>query len=146
EAEALDQALRGEIPQAIQKARELGDLRENAEYESAKLKQRQAQARIAQLIEKMKDVSFIEDVPQVPGVAGLGTEVEIVTQDGATRRLWILGEGDDLLGAEVVSYKAPLGRALVGKKPGDSVQLPGDGGAHVAVIREVRPRLPETPA
>src|SRR2546428_9374341 len=100
EAEALDQALRGEIPHAIQKARELGDLRENAEYESAKLKQRQTTARIAQLIEKMKDVSFIEDVPPVADTAGLGTEVEIETEGGETRRLWILGEGDDSLAPE----------------------------------------------
>src|SRR5206468_2243872 len=99
-----------------------------------KLKQRQTTARIAQLIEKMKDVSFIEDVPAVPDVAGLGTEVELETESGETRRLWILGEGDDSLGPEVVSYKAPLGRALVGKRRGDTVRLPGDDGRD-AVIR-----------
>src|SRR6185369_13120311 len=105
EAEALDASLRGEIPQAIQKARELGDLRENAEYESAKLKQRTFTARLALLIEKMKDVSFIEDVPFVSDTVGLGTEAEIAVGGDGTRRLWILGEGDDHLGPDVVSYK-----------------------------------------
>jgi len=143
EAEALDAALRGEIPQAIQKARELGDLRENAEYESAKLKQRTTTMRMAQLMEKMKDVSFIEDLPPTSDAAGLGSEVEVEMAGGGTRRLWILGEGDDHLGPEVVSYRAPLGRALLGKKPGDAVRLPEDGGEQDAVIRSVRPRLPE---
>jgi transcription elongation factor GreA len=143
EAETLDVALRGEIPQAIQKARELGDLRENAEYESAKLKQRTAQARIKQLIEKMKDVSFIEDVPFVADTVGLGTEVSIRVEGDGERHLWILGEGDDHLGSEVVSYKAPLGRALVGKKRGDTVSLPGDGGERLGVIAAVHHRLPE---
>jgi transcription elongation factor GreA len=143
EAEALDVALRGEIPQAIQKARELGDLRENAEYESAKLKQRTSQARIRQLIEKMTDVSFIEDVPYVADMVGLGTEVSVRVEGDGERRLWILGEGDDHLGSEVVSYKAPLGRALVGRKLGDTVSLPGDGGERQGVIESVRQRLPE---
>ncbi|HEV8481739.1 MAG TPA: GreA/GreB family elongation factor [Candidatus Eisenbacteria bacterium] len=146
EAEALDAALRGEIPQAIQKARELGDLRENAEYESAKLKQRTFTARLALLIEKMRDVSFIEDVPFVADTVGLGTEVEIALGGDGTRRLWILGEGDDHLGPDVVSYKAPLGRALVGKKRGDPVSLPSEGGERSGVIESVRPRLPETTA
>jgi len=146
EAEALDAALRGEIPQAIQKARELGDLRENAEYESAKLKQRNAGARIRQLVEKMTDVSFIEDVPFVTDTVGLGTEVEVKVEGDGMRRLWILGEGDDHLGGEVVSYKAPLGRTLVGKKRGDRVSLPGDGGERPAVIEAVRHRLPEPAA
>jgi transcription elongation factor GreA len=146
EAEALDVLLRGEIPQAIQKARELGDLRENAEYESAKLKQRTTTARMAQLIEKMKDVSFIEELPPTPDVAGLGSEVRVQAEDGSSHTYWILGEGDDHLGPEVVSYRAPLGRALLGKKAGDAVQLPEDGGRRLAVIRTVRPRLPEPPA
>jgi len=143
EAKGLDQALRGEIPVAIQKARELGDLRENAEYESAKLKQRQTQARLAQLGARLANVSVIDDLDRPPGVAGLGTEVELELPDGGSRRLWILGEGDDRLGPEVVSYLAPLGRALLGKRPGDAVELPGDGAAHSAVVRAVRPRLPE---
>jgi transcription elongation factor GreA len=146
EAEALDVALRGEIPQAIQKARELGDLRENAEYESAKLKQRNAQARIRQLIEKMTDVSYIEDVPFVPDTVGLGTEVQVRIEGDGERRLWILGEGDDHLGSEVVSYKAPLGLALVGKKRGEKVSLPGEGGERVGVVEAVRQRLPESSA
>jgi transcription elongation factor GreA len=146
EAEALDTALRGEIPQAIQKARELGDLRENAEYESAKLKQRTFTARMKQLIEKMRDVSFIEDAPFVVDTAGLGTEVEVEIVGGERRRLWILGEGDDPLGPEVVSYKAPLGRALIGKKAGETVRLPGDSGEREAVVRAVRHRLPESGA
>lgn len=145
EAEALDQALKTEIPAAIQKAREHGDLRENAEYESAKLKQRQTTARLAQLARKLEKVSFIDDLEVTEGTVGLGSEVELELSEGGERRLWILGEGDDHLGPEVVSYRAPLGRALMGKKPGEIVELPGEGSDR-AVVRSVRPRLPLAPA
>jgi transcription elongation GreA/GreB family factor len=46
----------------------------------------------------------------------------------------------------VVSYLAPLGRALLGKRAGDAVELPGDGAPLAAVVRAVRPRLPEPAA
>jgi transcription elongation factor GreA len=145
EAESIDQALRGEIPAAIQKARELGDLRENAEYESAKLKQRQAQARLQQLLEKLADLSFIDDLVPDEETAGLGAEVEVEEPNGSLRRLWILGEGDDHLGPEVVSYRAPLGKAMLGRRAGDRVTVPGDGGERSLLVRAVRLRRPPLP-
>lgn len=142
EADSVQQALKTVIPAAIQKARELGDLRENAEYESARLKQRTAQARLEQLAERLERSLFIDDLDEEPGVAGLGSEVTLELADGGQQRYWLLGEGDATHGDEVVSYLAPIGRALYGRREGDEVELPGDGGTTRATIRSTRRRLP----
>jgi transcription elongation factor GreA len=142
EAEKLQLALRTTIPQAIQKARELGDLRENAEYESAKLKQRQTQARLEQLAERIEGALLIDDLEISEDKAGLGTEIDLEFTDGRSRRVWLLGDGDDSLGAEVVSYRAPLGRALLDKSPGETLEIPTDGSTETATVRAVRRRLP----
>jgi transcription elongation factor GreA len=146
EAEDVQQALRTTIPAAIQKARELGDLRENAEYESARLKQRTAQARLEQLAERMGRALFIDDVEEEAGVVGLGSEVTLELESGGTRRYWILGEGDAAHGGEVVSYLAPIGRALYGRRPGERVELPEGERSVPATIRSLVRRLPPAAA
>jgi transcription elongation factor GreA len=142
ELESLETALRTTIPQAILKARELGDLRENAEYHSAKLKQSQAEARVLLLAERLREVTIIDDLPADAGVAGPGTEVEIAIEGGAVQRYWILGEGDNDLGPEVVSYRAAIGRALLGRRVGDPVTWTTDGRETRGTVRAVTPRRP----
>jgi transcription elongation factor GreA len=143
EAEDIQQALRTTIPQAIQKARELGDLRENAEYESARLKQRQAQARLVQLAERIEGVIFIDDLEFADDVIGLGAEVTLEFEGGETRTMWLLGDGDDIHGPEVVSYRAPLGRALQAGRLGETVEIPTGEAMVSAIVRSIRHRLPE---
>jgi len=142
ELEALEAALKTTIPQAIQKARELGDLKENAEYHSAKLKQSQAESRVGLLADRLREVTLIDDLSPDPGVAGPGTEVELALDGGGTQRAWILGEGDGDFGTEVVSYRAAIGKALLGRKAGDRVQWAADGREVTATVTAVRPRPP----
>ena len=73
ELEEMERELRTTIPATIRKARELGDLRENAEYHSAKLKQANVSRRVAALQLKLARARFVEDVEFRPGVVGLGT-------------------------------------------------------------------------
>ncbi len=138
----LENALKTTIPQAIQKARELGDLKENAEYHSAKLKQSQAEARVVQLAERLREVVLIDDQKLEPNVAAPGAEVSIALDGGPTVRFWILGEGDDELGPEVVSYRAAIGKALIGRRIGDNVTWTADGRELRGVLKSVTPRLP----
>jgi transcription elongation factor GreA len=137
----LEAALKTTIPQAIQKARELGDLRENAEYHSAKLKQSQAEARVLLLVERLREVELIDDLVPDAGVAAPGTAVTVLLVGGGTVTYWILGEGDNELGPDVVSYRAPIGLALLGKRAGEAVSWLAEGlevrGKVVAV--EARP-------
>jgi transcription elongation factor GreA len=146
ELEQLETALRTTIPQAIQKARELGDLSENAEYHSAKLKQAQAEARILLLAGRLREVVLIDDTVPDPGVVGPGTEVEVDIEGAGTARYWILGEGDGEMSPEVVSYRAPIGLALLGRRPGDATQWSAEGREVHAVVRAIRTRLPDAPA
>ena len=142
ELEALEAALKSTIPQAIQKARELGDLKENAEYHSAKLKQSQAESRVGLLSDRLREVTLIDDLNPEPGVAGPGTEVLIELDGGGSQKVWILGEGDGDFGPEVVSYRAAVGKALLGRKEGEHVLWAADGRDVGGTIRLVRARPP----
>lgn len=122
ELERLEHELRHDIPKTIQKARELGDLRENAEYHSAKLKQANVSKQVSALQLRLGRARFVEDASVQDGVAGLGTEVVLESADEMTT-YWILGEGEQHLGEHVVSFQAPIGKALVGKGIGDEVEI-----------------------
>ena len=89
----------------------------------------------------MERTLFIEDLDEEAGRIGIGSEVELETEAGETVRYWILGEGDGALGAEVVSYLAPIGRSLYEHAVGDTVELPGDGGPMRATVRATRSTL-----
>ncbi|MBK7369148.1 MAG: GreA/GreB family elongation factor [Candidatus Eisenbacteria bacterium] len=121
----VERDLKTVIPQTIQRARELGDLRENAEYHSAKLKQANAQKQAASLSRRITRARFVEDADFREGVVGLGTEVAISTGP-ESRTYWILGDGEQHLGDNVISFQAPIGKALVGRVAGEEVAI-GDG-------------------
>lgn len=122
----LERELRTTIPAAIQKARELGDLSENAEYHSAKLKQANVGQMVASLQLRLARARFVDDVEYREGVVGLGTEVVLEGGDQGSRCYWILGEDEHHHGANVISFQTPVGRALMGRSIGDEVEL-GEG-------------------
>jgi transcription elongation factor GreA len=146
ELEHVDLELRTTIPRAIQKARELGDLRENGEFESAKLKQRQFGNRLAQLQRIITDAQVIEDMPIDESRVQAGTEVTLApVEGGAPITYWVLGDGDSHHGPNVISYRADLGRALWRKRRGDEVELPLASGPRRLRIEHIVRRLPSTP-
>ncbi len=125
ELDRLQHELRTTIPQTIRKARELGDLRENAEYHSAKLKQANVSRLVAALQLKVTRARFVENAEYKDGVVGLGTEVVLESQDDVTT-YWILGEGEHHHGNHVISFQTAVGRVLMGHAIGDEVEL-GEG-------------------
>jgi transcription elongation factor GreA len=139
----IETTLKTTLPETIRRAMALGDLKENAEYHAAKEKQRQLGERISRLRETIGHAKAIEDLSIEEGVAGPGTEV--VARDVATghdETFWILGEGDSFHGAHVITYSAPLGWALRGKREGDEVTVRLDGGERRLRILSVRTKLP----
>jgi transcription elongation factor GreA len=126
ELERLERELRTTIPAAIQKARELGDLSENAEYHSAKLKQANASRLVASLQLRLARARFVDDAEYRDGVVGLGTEVVIESDGQELRTYWVLGEDEHHLGENVISFQSPVGRALMGLGIGDEVEF-GEG-------------------
>jgi transcription elongation factor GreA len=122
ELERLERELRTTIPATIQKARELGDLKENAEYHSAKLKQANVSKQVASLQLRLTRARFVEEAELKDGVVGLGTEVVLESERDMTT-YWILGEGEHHHGDNVISFQTPVARALMGKAIGDEVEL-----------------------
>jgi transcription elongation factor GreA len=125
ELERLQHELGTTIPATIRKARELGDLRENAEYHSAKQKQANVARLVASLQRRLLTAQFVEDMEYKDGVVGVGTEVTLEAE-GEVASYWILGEGEQHLGDHVISFRTPVGRALAGRAIGDEVEL-GEG-------------------
>ncbi len=138
--------LKTTIPAAIQKARELGDLRENAEYKAAKDKQANYAQRFSELETLLNKVRLIENLERKPGIALPGTQVKLVAEvpsgDEDTLDIWLLGEGDQDLGEGVVSYKAPVGQSVFGHAEGETVEVPRESGPRRYAIRSVTERLP----
>ncbi len=147
ELERMERELRTTIPQTIQKARELGDLRENAEYHSAKLKQKTVSAQVAMLQQRLIRARFVDDATLQDGVVGLGTEV-VLENDAEMTTYWILGEDEQHHGDHVISFQSAVGRVLMGKGIGDEVELPADGASTryrvVSVERKLPPHEAET--
>lgn len=113
---------REEIKIAISEARELGDLKENAEYHSAKEKQAIIEGRIAQLQgimarSRVVEVSKIKSTKIVFGATV--TVVDVVKEVTITYR--IVGEDESDSRENKISFTSPLGKALIGKEEGDTV-------------------------
>jgi transcription elongation factor GreA len=122
ELERMERELRTTIPAAIQKARELGDLKENAEYHSAKLKQANVSRLVSSLQLRLGRARFVDEMEHKDGVVGLGTEVVLESEEDVVT-YWVLGEGEHHHGDHVISHQAPVGRQLVGRAIGDEVEL-----------------------
>ncbi len=137
------------IPAAIEKARQLGDLRENAEYEAAKQRQANAAARAQELMNLLDRTRLLETIEVDPSRVGVGTEVTLEPLEApgaAPLTYWILGEGDHALGPGILSYRAPIVRPLLGKTEGTQVTLELPEGQRSFRIASIRKRLPDEAA
>jgi transcription elongation factor GreA len=124
----LEQEFRVDLPKEILKAREHGDLKENAEYHAAKERQGMVNARLQQLKQRLSEISMIDFTKISTDRVGLGSEVvvlDIKKDEEITYHLVMTEETDAARG--MISTGSPIGRSLVGKEVGDvvKVQLPG---------------------
>ncbi len=129
-------ARRGPIAERIRTAREFGDLSENAEYSSARQEQERIETRIAEIENILKNVSLIQK-PQSEGKVQLGSTVHLRDSRGRTKQFQVVGtiEADPLGGK--ISDESPIGRALLGKKPGDEIQLKSPAEAVIYAIIDI---------
>jgi transcription elongation factor GreA len=124
EIHLLDKELRTELPREIQRARELGDLRENAEYKAAKDRQDYLNARIAMLKRRVAEISLI-DLDRIPvDKAAFGSVLELRESTGDTLTFQLVMPEDANADKGLISTASPIGRALLGKEEGDEVKVP----------------------
>ncbi len=128
EIAALEHEFRTELPKEILRARELGDLSENAEYHAAKERQGLVNARLGQLRKRLAEISMI-DLAKVPrDRVGFGSTVvvyDVVKQEELTYRLVASEESD--VKAGLISTSSPIGRGLLNKRVGDEVRVVAPG-------------------
>ena len=123
--------------EAIEIARAHGDLRENAEYHSAKEEQGKMEARIRQLEQMLRDAK-VGEAPAGDTVAA-GTVVTTVDEHG-DEETFLLGSREDRPpGLGVVSAQSPIGRALIGSHVGDTVTYSAPAGEFAITVTAVRP-------
>jgi len=128
EIQSLDRELKLELPKEIRRARELGDLRENAEYQAAKERQRLVESRISMLKKRVAEIALI-NVDRIPkDRAGFGSTPQVIEVTGGKLTFQLVMPEDADAEKGLVSTTSPIGRAFLNKEAGDSVKVVTPGG------------------
>ena len=139
ELDALEEELHFKLPKEIQKAREFGDLRENAEYKAAMERQSIVQARIAQIRQRLSEVQSI-DLSKIPtDSVAYGSRVvlyDLDTEEKVTYKLVTSEESDPENG--LISTVSPIGQALMGKAEGDEITVKSPKGTRKFEISRLK--------
>ena len=137
ELEQLKTEGRPAASKAIEIARAHGDLKENAEYDSAKEEQGKMEARIRQLTEMLRDAQ-VGEAPEGDTVAA-GMVVTTVDEDGDEEEFLLGSREDRDSGLHVVSANSPLGQALLGAKVGETRSYAAPAGEFEVTVTAIRP-------
>ena len=126
----LDKELKTELPQEIRRARELGDLRENAEYHAAKERQRLVEVRLSLLKKRVSDIHLM-NLDKVPrDKVGFGSTVHLKDPGSGNVTIYQLVMPEDAdVEQGLISTASPIGRALLNKEEGDEVMVTTPSGS-----------------
>ena len=125
----LDRELKTELPREIKRARELGDLRENAEYHAAKERQRFVESRISLLQKRVSEIQLM-NLDRIPhDKVGFGSTVTLKEENGQTVVYQLVMPEDANVDEGLISTASPIGRALLNKEEGDEVHVKTPNGA-----------------
>jgi transcription elongation factor GreA len=128
EIHTLNHELKLELPKEIKRARELGDLRENAEYHAAKERQRLVESRISMLQKRVAEIALI-NVDRIPhDRVGFGSTLDVIEGNGDKRTFQLVMPEDADAEKGLISTTSPIGRAFLNKEEGDSVKVVTPGG------------------
>lgn len=129
----LDRELNQELPKEIQRARELGDLRENAEYQAAKERQRFVETRVSMLRNRVAEIQLM-NLDRIPlDRAGFGSKL-VLRENGREFSYELVMPEDADPDRGFVSLASPIGQALCGKEVGDEVDVRTPSGTRVIEI------------
>jgi transcription elongation factor GreA len=128
EIQTLDRELKVELPKEIKRARELGDLRENAEYAAAKERQRLVEARISMLQKRVSEIALLNVDLSPADRVGFGSTLHVMESSGENLVFQLVMPEDADATKGFISTTSPIGRALLNKEAGDSVTVVTPGG------------------
>jgi transcription elongation factor GreA len=124
EIEELSTVKRREVADRIKEAREFGDIAENSEYDDAKNEQALLEQRIAQLEERLRRATVIDEGEIDTTTVGVGVIVHVKDQkSGDSQKFHIVGSAEANLAEQKLSNESPIGRALQGHKRGEVVTV-----------------------
>ena len=124
EIEYLSSVKRDEVAERIRAARDFGDISENSEYDDAKNEQAMLEARIYSLEERLRSAIIIDSDSVTTDKVGVGTKVTVQDMKvGDIVQYSIVGSSEADPAARKLSNESPVGRAIMGHKPGDKVTV-----------------------
>ena len=113
---------RKEVTESLKIAKELGDLSENSQYIEARDEQQRVERRISEIEQMLKEAEIITRRPKKRDVVEVGANVE-ASRNGDTVKFFIVGSSETNPMGGYISNESPLGRVLMGKKVGDTVEV-----------------------
>jgi transcription elongation factor GreA len=136
---ALERELNQELPKELKRARALGDLSENAEFQMAKQRQDYVGARLAQLKRRLAQLSLINFNNIARDRVGYGSQVALydIDQDSEVNYKLVTSEEADV-SQGLISTTSPIGRGLMGKKVGDTVKIATPNGIREFEVRALQ--------
>jgi transcription elongation factor GreA len=134
----METVRRREVADKIHQAKELASTQNNAEYEDAKNEQAMVEGRIAQLQSLITNASIIDEAgAHKSKLVTLGSQVKVKTGDGKSSEYLIVGPAEAEPRDGKISNESPVGRALIGKKLHDEVQISAPRGILTMKITKI---------
>lgn len=130
-------AERPKVVDAIEEARAHGDLSENAEYHAAKERQGQIEAQIADLEDRVSRAQIIDPTSLSGDRIVFGATVTMLDEDDKPVRYQIVGQTEADAKNGRISYNSPLGKALIGKKVGEEVEVTVPSGEKFYLVEKI---------
>ena len=139
EIEFLSNDKRREVAERIRIAREFGDIAENAEYDDAKNEQAHLEARIALLEERLRAARVVTKKEIKSGEVSIGTKVRLRDMDAKqTIEYHIVGSAEADPAENKLSNESPVGKAIMGRKKGEVVEVAAPRGALKFKILDIK--------
>jgi transcription elongation factor GreA len=139
EIEHLSTVKRREVAERIKQARECGDITENSEYDDAKNEQAMLEHRIATLEERLKSARVVNKKEIPAGVVAVGTKVRLRDMDAKeTIEYHIVGSAEANPAEHKLSNESPVGRAILGHKKGETVEVAAPRGSLKFKIMDIK--------
>ena len=137
ELEELRNVRRPEVAELIQRAKELGDITDSAQYDAAKNEQAFLEGRIRHLEDNIRRALIIEEGLQGDGAVRVGSTVVVRDPEGEEERWTIVGRAEADASQGRISNESPVGGALLGKRTGETLEIATPAGSMTFTISAI---------